>query len=186
MSKLKIGDKVIVKENGKVGVVKGRDIVKLSDNKVRIEYIVKTDEGIDNWNSYLKDELEKVIPIKKEKKPITLVVNTSMGYKVTLVALVRNEYFLKDKVDEYGLFDYYYRKGKDLSIGYSIYNPNDVYDTELGVRIATHRAKKKPFCHMTSDFSGEFNQETIMALLKVKGEYIANNLSHFVQNNEQP
>ena len=45
MSKLKINDKVIVKESGKTGVVKGRDVVGLPDGKVRVEYIVKTGDG---------------------------------------------------------------------------------------------------------------------------------------------
>ena len=67
-----------------------------------------------------------------------------------------------------------------MSIGYAIYNPNDEYDEDFGIRIATHRAKKKPFCNILSDFSGEFNKETIDALLKVKGEYIANNITDFI------
>lgn len=181
MSKLKINDKIIVKENGKVGVVKGREIKQLTDGKVKIEYVVKTGEGFDNWKAYRKNELERVNPIKTEKKLPTLVVDAANGYKVTLVAIVRNQTVWKDNIDEYGMFDTYPRKGKDLSIGYAIYNPNDEYDPDFGIRIATHRAKKRPFCHMVSDFNGEFNHETIMSLLKVKGIYIANNLEHFIQ-----
>ena len=181
MSKFKINDKVIVKENGKVGIIKGREIKELPEGKVRIEYIVKTGEGFDNWNAYLKNELEKVKTIKTEKKLPIFVVDAANGYKVTLAAVVCNKTVWKDSVDEFGMFDTYPRKGKELSIGYAIYNPNDEYDQDLGVRIATHRAKKSPFCHMVSDFNGEFNHKTIMSLLKVKGNYIADNLEHFIK-----
>lgn len=180
MSKLKINDKVIVKESGKTGIVKGRDVVNLSDGKVRIEYIVKTGDGFGNWGTFKKSELEKVVP-NKEKKPVrTLVVDAPNGFKVTLVAVLRNEEVWKDGFDEDGFYTAYKRKGKDLTIGYAIYNPNDVYNPDMGIRIATHRAKVSPFCHLVSDFSGEFNKETINALLTVKGEYIAKNIKDFV------
>jgi len=182
MSKLKINDKVIVKENGKVGVIKGREIKQLTDGKVKIEYVVKTGEGFDNWKAYRKNELERVNPIKTEKKLPTLVVDAANGYKVTLVALLKKQntwkYYGGDNEFDFGTP--YLKKGKELSIGYAIYNPNDVYDQKLGVSIATHRAKRKPFCNMTSDFGGEFNKETVEAILKVKGEYIANNIDKFI------
>jgi hypothetical protein len=180
MSKLKINDKVIVKESGKTGIIKGRDIIDLSNGKVRVEYIVKTGDGFDNWGTFKKSELEKVLP-NKEKKPVqTLVVDAPNGFKVTLVAIVRNEIVWKDAFDSDGFYAPYSRKGKDLTIGYAIYNPNDTYDPDMGISIATHRAKTSPFCHLVSDFSGEFNKETINALLAVKGEYIAKNIEDFV------
>ena len=60
MSKLKTNDKVIVKATGKVGFIKGRDTIDLGDGRVKVEYIVKTGDGFDNWNTYSKNELEKV------------------------------------------------------------------------------------------------------------------------------
>ena len=86
----------------------------------------------------------------------------------------------KDSFDENGYYSPYARKGKDLTIGYAIYNPSDEYDPDMGIRIATHRAKTSPFCHLISDFNGEFNKETINTLLKVKGDYIVKNIEHFV------
>ena len=180
MSKLKINDKFIVKESGKVGFIKGREVHQLTNGKVRVEYVVKTDEGFENWNSYTKKELEKIVPAKKQKTVPTMVVEAPYGYKITLVAVVRNELVWRDAFDEDGYYSPYSRKGKDLSIGYAIYNPNDIYDPELGIRIATHRANKSPFCHLISDFNGEFNNETIEALLAVKGEYIAKNIEKFI------
>ena len=67
MSKLKTNDKVIIKATGKSGIIKGRDVVNLRDDKVKIEYIVKTDEGFENWGTFSKDELEKVTSKHKEK-----------------------------------------------------------------------------------------------------------------------
>ena len=180
MSKLKIGDKVLVKNNEKIGIIKGRELKELPNGKVEIEYVVKTGEGFDNWAAYNKHELKKVKSDKIEKHIPTLIIDADNGYKITLVGIVRNETVWKDSVDDMGFFNTYARKGKNLSIGYSIYNPNDKYDEDFGKRIAIHRAKKKPFCHMVSDFNGEFNHQTIMALLEVKGKYIANNLEHFI------
>lgn len=180
MSKLKINDMVIVKESGKTGVVKGRDVIELPDGKVRVEYIVKTGNGFDNWVSCKKNDLLKVLPGKANKPIPTLVVDAPNGYKVTLVAIVRNETVWKDTFDKDGYYHPYARKGKDLCIGYAIYNPNDKYDPDFGVRIATHRAKTTPFCHLVSDFNGEFNNQTVNALLKVKGEYITQNIDKFV------
>ena len=49
MSKFKINNKVIIKETGKEGIIKGRDVIELGDGKVKVEYIVKTGNGFDNW-----------------------------------------------------------------------------------------------------------------------------------------
>lgn len=180
MSKLKTNDKVIVKATGKVGVIKGRDMIDLGDGRVKVEYIVKTDNGFENWNTYTKNELEKIRPTNENKGIPTLVVDAPNGYKVTLVALVTNEHVMKDSYDEEGYYTPYWRKGKDLKIGYAIYNPEDEYDYDFGVRIATHRAKKSPFCHLISDFNGEFNTETVNALLHVKADYIVRNIKNFI------
>jgi len=180
MSKIKINDKVIVKATGKVGVIKGRDTIDLGNGRVKVEYIVKTGDGFENWNIYSKNELEKFLPTNEVKTIPTLVADAPNGYKVTLVALITNERVLKDAYDEDGYYTPYWGKGKDLKIGYAIYNPNDEYDHAFGVRVATHRAKKSPFCHLFSDFNGEFNTETIDALLHVKADYIVHNIDKFI------
>lgn len=181
MGKLKINDKVIVKETGKIGVVKGRDIISLENNKVRIEYIVKTDNGFDNWNAYSKSELEKVKNVPNQKKIPSFITNAKNGYMVTVVAIINNETIFKDSFDDDGYYRPYQKKGKHLRIGYAIFNPSDNYDHNIGINIAMHRAKNSPFCNILSDFSGEFNKETVMALLKVKGEYIADNIDKFIK-----
>ena len=185
MGKFKIGDKVIVRTNGRIGVIKGRDVHDLKNGRVAIEYIVKTDEGFQNWNTYGKKELAKLNNKPKQKKNNTLVVDAANGYKVTLVAIISKENVWKSHFDENGYYAPFCRKGKTLSIGYSICNPNDEFDANIGIKIATHRAKTSPFCHMTSDFNGEFNKETIDAILKVKGDYIINNIDKFTLKNDK-
>ena len=180
MSKFKTNDKVIVKATGKIGVIKSCDMIDIGDGRVKVEYIVKTGNGFENWHTYSKKELEKIVPAHVNKPIPTLVVNAPNGYKVTLVALVANELVLKDAYDEDTHYLPYWRKGKKLKIGYAIYNPDDEYNHAFGVRLATHRAKKRPFCHLISDFNGEFNTETIDALLHVKADYIVRNIDKFI------
>ena len=179
MSKLKTNDKVIVKTTGKVGVIKSRDMIDMGDGRVKVEYIVKTGDGFDNWNSYSKNELEKFFPTNEVKTIPTLVVDAPNGYKVTLVALVINDRVIKP-YRKNGVYDPHWHKVKYLRIGYAIYNPDDEYNHAFGVRLATHRAKKRPFCHLISDFNGEFNTETIDALLRVKADYIVRNIDKFI------
>ena len=179
MSKLKTNDKVIVKATGKVGIIKGRDMIDMGDGRVKVEYIVKTGDGFDNWNTYSKNELEKFLPTNEVKTIPTLVVDAPNGYKVTLVALVINDRVIKP-YRKNGVYDPHWHKVKYLRIGYAIYNPDDEYDHDFGVRVATKRAKKNAFCHLFSDFSGEFNTETVDALLRVKADYIVRNIDKFI------
>lgn len=181
MSKFKIGDQVVIKKTGKIGVVKGREIMSLSDNKVKIEYIVKLDNGFNNWSSFNRNEIKKVIEDKKGTPCHVKCVDAPNGWKIILVGIIKREkqtYWDFDEIN--GVTCQHLRNGKDFRIGYAIYNPNDEWNLETGVKIAKNRAKTKPFCHMNSDFSGEFNKETIEALLTVKGEYILNNFDKFV------
>src|SRR5574344_1172827 len=100
MSKIKINDKVIVKATGKTGIVKGREVHDEGNGHVKIEYVVKTGEGFSNWGTYSKNELTKVVRKKDEKVNPTIVLDAPNGYKVTLVAIVRNEDIWKDAFDK--------------------------------------------------------------------------------------
>ena len=179
MSKFKANDKVIVKATGKIGVIKSCDMIDIGDGRVKVEYIVKTGNGFENWHTYSKKELEKIVPAHVNKPNPTLVVNAPNGYKVTLVALVINDKVIKP-YRKNGVYDPHWHKVKYLRIGYAIYNPDDEYDHDFGVRVATKRAKKNAFCHLFSDFSGEFNTETVDALLRVKADYIVRNIDKFI------
>lgn len=181
MSKLKIGDNVIVKETGNVGVVKGREIIPTEGLKNRIEYVVRTGNGFENWKAYSKNELEK-LPVKEPSKKVypKLVIETEGGYKVTVVALIDSkeniDYIYEDE-DFLPICSRTYR----LRIGYSIYNPCDDYDEAIGERIALHRAKTDWFSCIHTRSKAEFTKETVSALLYTKGRYIADNIKKFVE-----
>ena len=66
-------------------------------------------------------------------------------------------------------------------MGVSIYNPVDEYNEQIGIKLAKHRAFKSPFCCLKARFSGEFNNETVEALMDVKAKYIVKNLKKFIK-----
>ena len=101
-----------------------------------------------------------------------ITLTAKNGYTITVIAITSNIRW-HDENDNC-------RRGKELRIGYSICNPSDEYDDDIAIRIAKHRAKKSPFCHLMSPFNGEFNDDTINALLETKGYYILENLDNFI------
>lgn len=190
MSKFNVNDEVIVVATGEKGVVKAKEVTTANDgNKkhITIQYMVKVGEGFSNWKVFYRRELQKV-PIDKKAdngKRLWNVYNAPNGYKVTLVAIADTyKYFECDEVynEEERHWEQIARpcKGKKLNIGYSICNPNDMYDAVIGVRIATKRLHSKPFAHMVSKFSGEFNSETVSAIMDAKAKYIINNIDKFI------
>lgn len=173
MSKFKVNDKVQVIATNEVGVIKGHETTPIEGTKkVKIEYIVKVGNGFDKWKVYQRHELKKVINHKDELRVYTKIYDIIDGYKLTMYAKVNNTFFLNDNFET--------RKGRKLNIGYSIYNPSDVYDEKIGISLAKRRSRTSPFCHMESKFSGEFNKETIEAIMDVKSVYIKNNIDKFI------
>lgn len=167
--KFKVDDRVRVIATGEIGTVKGRDVIPVEGSKrVKIEYIVKVGNGFNNWKSYSKKELETVRTEEEEPRVYTKVYDVVDGYKVTMYAKVDN---MRTPWDT---------KERVLSIGYSIYNPSDIYDENLGIKIARRRSKSSPFCLMFSEFNGEFNASTVNAIMDVKADYIKNNFDKFI------
>lgn len=74
---------------------------------------------------------------------------------------------------------FYIRKGRKLTIGFSIYNGKDDYDKNIGVKYAKHRMKTHPFCSMESAFSGEFQPKTVHAIIDAKADYIMEHCDEF-------
>lgn len=172
MSRFKTNEKVYIKATGALGIIKGREVTKIDDKRIKVEYIVKTGDGFDNWKPYLKKELVKYNPNVGEDYVPTITLNAKNGYTITVIAITSNIRWYDENDNR--------RRGKELRIGYSICNPSDEYDDDIAIRIAKHRAKKSPFCHLMSPFNGEFNDDTINALLEVKGHYILENLDNFI------
>lgn len=190
MSKFNVNDEVIVVATGEKGVVKAKEVTTANDgNKkhITIQYMVKVGEGFSNWKVFYRRELQKAVKMEEatESKYLTKVYDTPNGYKVTLVALADTyKYFEGDEVyDEVERqWEHIARlcKGKRLNIGYSICNPNDEYDIKVGIKIAKKRLHSRPFAHMVSKFSGEFNKETVIAIMDAKANYIINNIDKFI------
>ena len=171
MAKFKVNDRVRVITTGEIGTVKGREVIPVENSKrVKIEYIVKVGNGFNNWKSYSKKELEAVRTETKELRVYTKVYDVVDGYKITMYA----------KVDNIACRASWDNRKRMLSMGYSIYNPVDVYNENCGFKIARHRSENSPFCLMFSEFSGEFNASTVNAIMDVKADYIKNNFDKFI------
>lgn len=171
--KFKVNERVRVIATGEIGIVKGRDILPVEGSKrVNIEYLVKVGNGFSNWKAFSKKELEPVRKEEEEARVYTKVYDVVDGYKITLYSKVYNH---KDWFND---ISFRYR---ELRIGYSIYNPDDEYNEQIGVKIARKRSRLSPFCRLTSDFNGEFNKETVEAIMDVKATYIKNHFDKFIQ-----
>lgn len=180
MSKFKVNETVIVKATGKEGVVKAREVVGLDTvtKHMTIQYIVKTGEGFDNWGAYGKKELSKCPKksVNPDAKYITKVYDLPNGYKLTLVAIAQSVKELEFNVND----ELVTTNAKVCNIGHAIYNPTDKYDEKFGFRIAKNRIKTRPFAHLYSEFTGEFNHDTVVAIMDAKAKYIADNHERFI------
>ena len=65
-----------------------------------------------------------------------------------------------------------------FSIGWAICHPDDE-DTDYGMSLARRRCDERPLADYYTPFMGEFREDMAMAVLEVKLNYIANNLSKF-------
>lgn len=186
-----IGTKVRVKKSGEIGVVKGREqIVDEKTKHVTIEYVVKFGEGINNWKSFSRRELENVILNKEENfnpsyPQIIITHYTNNKRTLVMVGVVD-----KIKIDTYTktedkLLDVFVKKpfkGKCLTIGYAILHPEDDFDVLVGEKIALKRAAEHPLSRLFSSFNGEFNADMVEEILHNKSEFIFNNLDKFINN----
>lgn len=177
MSKFKVNDEVVIIATGKTGVVKAKETVKATDgsNHTKVEYLVKLGEGFHNWDTFERKELMRApFAVNKNESYVKKVYDAPNGYKLTLVGFTT----LQPKFNWNTGEDY---KVKFLYVGHSICNPNDNFDDYLGFKLARRRALTKPFVHMSSRFTGEFNKETIEAIMDAKASYIINNFDKFIQ-----
>lgn len=177
--KFKINDPVIVKTTGERGVVKSREVLPAGkENYTRIEYVVKLGEGIENWKSFTRSELQSIPRVQKVDRGTVKVYDMGDGYKLTLVGKTQ---VFKDVIYESETDDYFNIRLKKFRIGHSIYNPIDEYDEKMGYKIANNRLKRNPFCNMASDFTGEFDAQTIEAIMDAKAKYIIANKERFIK-----
>ena len=175
MSKINVGTAVYL-NNGTVegeplkGVVVAREIKSLANNKCEVKYMVKPvgSEGFDSYQIVTRKDLVKIVT--EEPKPLTVCkhYNLDSGYTLTLVAIVERWR------DTWG------NNIKELSMGYSICSPLDKFDENFGFKAARHRAKKHPFCVMGSEHRAEFDENTTIAIMDAKSEYIKAHPERFI------
>lgn len=168
MSKrIKCGAKVRVKSTNEIGVVKGREVVKVDDKRVEVQYVVKLSEGFQNWKAFDKKDIET---IKKEnvypKEYMKTYVHEN-GRVLTLVALVA-------KLS---------RNIRVMNMGFAIKHPNDSNNTKLAERIARRRCSSRPICDLTS-YGNEFKDDMVTSIMDAKSRYIFNNIDKFVDDVE--
>lgn len=179
MAKFKVNQKVsLVKNNydviNNIGVVKAREVNHVGD-KTEVKYLVDFGGGMENWLILSRKDLQSVENAEQTNNYLLKSYDAGDGKLITLAALVNKE---RDYViSDYG--DVYKSYKKVLKIGFSIYNGTDTYDEKIGNKIAIHRCKKNPFTTMISPFSGEFNDDTVIAIMNQKANYIIDNFKEF-------
>ena len=174
MAKFKVGEKVLDAKTGIEGTVKARDI-QSGDGKTVVKYMVDFGGGIENWKIMSRKQLSKS-PKKNQRRELIVKEYSHGEQKLTLVARVRNRIYLSPDVSI---------GGKMMEIGFSIYNGIDNYKHAFGVKYALHRIKTRPFCRMESNFNGEFNNETVLAIMDAKANYIISHWSEFYRPNNK-
>lgn len=183
MAKFKINQEVESVKSGKRGYIKARE-VNTVNNFTTVKYLVDFGEGIEKWKVVTKKEI-KPVPKKAECDGVIYkVYKLANGMAITIAARV--ETFVSyapsynDDYDDCALIK---TKNRVLTIGYSIYNGVDTYNEEIGKKYAKHRCIKDPFTTMYSSFGGEFNYDTVVAIMDAKAKYIADNIKQFLNSN---
>ena len=187
--KFRVNDNVVVRATGEQGVVVSRDNrFDEATQRSTVTYVVKFGDSLKDFKEFSRKELKRVQVEPTYPKYNFKVYDGPNGYKLTMVGVTDIICLYNDILeavnDVIGVPDGYETpatfKCKELNIGFAIYNPEDEYDVNTGVKIARHRALNSPFCHLTADFLGEFNEATVNALLDVKAQYILDNFDRFV------
>ena len=192
MSKFKIGDLVVLRDDNRAGVVVSRDAKVRDDKKVDIRYIVKFGDGIENYEEHTKRELFRVNlpPLSENEEKSTYPRKYYYehrcfdGRTITMVGVV-------EKYKEHDA-DHAFVKGvgmltiptvnvfKSLSVGYAICHPEDEFDPKVGNGLASMRAEKNPLAVLISPFGGEFGEDFVLDILLSKAQFIEKNLEKFV------
>ena len=185
MAKFKINQKVALREGSnyevvnEIGVIKAREVRQVG-NKTEVRYLVDFGGGLENWLILTRKDLKSATEIVNKEIFKIKTYKLDKGMILTLASCVFKYYdYVYDSDNESTNKKYW----KILSIGFSIYNGVDEYDEKIGNKIAIHRCKENPFTTMISDFSGEFNEETVFSIMDQKANYISNNIDKFYRPN---
>lgn len=176
MSKYKVNQEVVRKSDGKVGIVRAREVNSV-ENYTEVKYLVDFSEGIDKWKVMTRKELLSVPKNALRNNYLFKTYEVGDGKIITMAAHVET---IKCDVEEDD-FPYceYKITGRVLNIGFSVYNGIDEYDEKIGCKYAVHRCKNRPFVTMFSDFAGEFNRDVVEVIMDVKAKYIIDNIEKY-------
>lgn len=183
MSKIKIGDRVRVKENGVVGTVMGREQKALDDKKVQVEYVVKTGNGFDSYKAFARKDIEKIPTAepKTDEKTYPRVYNyehkCADGRTLVITGVV-------DTFREFAFGELMKVKKKYLSVGYAICHPSDENNKEIGAEIALGRAYSKPLAYFETPFVGEFREDFVTVVLQAKAKFVEENIERFIERDK--
>lgn len=70
---------------------------------------------------------------------------------------------------------------KGLKIGFSICNPTDTFNEEMGITIAVGRARKNAEYALVASSHGYINTKTVQAFLEQEAEYFKHNPEYLIK-----
>lgn len=166
MAKFKVGQTVKIKETGKLGVIKGREIKSgEKENHIEIQYVVKLGNGIENWKAFNKKEIES-LPKEEPAYPKEYIHTYEKDDRQLIL---------------FGVVEKDWNGNKTFSLGYSIKHPSDENNYKFGVKIARKRAYEHPIAYLRSLFKSEFQHNVVKAIMDAKSEYIFSHLENFTK-----
>ena len=176
MSKYRVNQRVVCKSDGREGIIRAREISH-EGKRTDVKYLVDFGDGIDNWKVMKRCHLSPQISTDYSEPYIFKTYDADGGKQLTLAAMVETSknYYM----DDIGI---YKTKFKVFRLGFSIYNGKDEFDPKIGKKYAVHRCKKNPFTVMRSDFGGEFNYDTVSAIMESKAKYILSHIDDFYRS----
>ena len=184
MSNLTKGKKVRIKATGEIGVIKDFERIKRQSGKMEdVTYLVKLSDKA-GWVQCQRNNLQLLVDVSENKErvyPKTYVYEETIpenGRTITVVGVVDVASIPHYLPYEKRVTEKAY-KCKTLSVAYAICHPEDEYDHDYAVKLATKRCDWRPMAEYTSPQTGEFRPDIVDAILKVKCEYIKNNIDKF-------
>ena len=198
MSKIKIGDRVEIKSSGEYleGVVLDCIIdIDYESKHCEKTWLIKPD-GAKSFSEYKTCTRKEIGKLGRSETVQPILVKESIvtpfgEYKLLLVGHLiegpRCEYFNSKDTDGSVVSSCVYDSSvkKTLTIGWAICSPGDEWDWDKGYKIAIHRAKTRAFSKMYTTNSGEFDNSTIVAILKAKVLYFKKNWQRFITVNKE-
>lgn len=181
MSKrFEIGEKVKILSAGTTGRIMDFNCIRSQSSKrCTNEFIVKPDGAtrLSQWMTCTRRDLQRLNTVKEEKSKWSVnVIFEHEGNEctMTVAALLRRKDNYRGTYINGDCVAYTYNPNPpyELLFGWSICAPGDEFDEIKGAKIALHRAKEHPFSRMESMNPRDFSEETVLAILKTKAQYL--------------